>query len=114
MNLSENTKLFDSVTQFVADKAGVRRDRITAGSRLREDLGVDGDDAYDLLIAFADRFNVRDEGLMLTDHFGPEAAWNPVAFLFQRKKLLPLTVQDLVNSAAAGAWRVSSKVGLSR
>src|SRR5208282_1188164 len=111
MNANGDMELSESVARFVAEEIGVRRYRITAGSRLREDLGVDGDDAYDLLIAFAEKFHVRNGGFVFSDHFGPEATWNPIAFLFPRRRLLPLTIHDLVNSAAVGVWRVSSKAG---
>ncbi len=108
MNSGGDTALTEAVAQFVADEVGVRRDKVT-DSRLREDLGVDGDDAHDLLIAFAKRFHVRDENFVVTDHFGPEGSWFPFALMFRRMKLLPMTIQDLIDSAAAGVWRISSK-----
>jgi Protein of unknown function (DUF1493) len=109
MNSDGDTSLSEAVVGFVANKIGLQRNRIGANSRLREDLHVDGDDASDLLIAFSRRFSVRDGDFVLTDHFGPEAAWIPFASMFRRKKLLPITVQDLIDSAAAGVWHVSSK-----
>ena len=42
-----------------ADFCRIPIDRISADSRLREDFGVDGDDACELMTAFVQRFNVR-------------------------------------------------------
>ena len=109
MDSDGDTSLSEAVARFVADKVGVRHNKVTKDSRLREDLGVDGDDAYDLLIVFAKKFHVRDENFVLADHFGPEASWFPFAFMFRRKRLLPMTMQDLIDSAAAGVWRVKSR-----
>ena len=97
------------VVQFVAKEAGLSPEKIKAHSRLREDLHVDGDDAYDLLTAFSKRFHVQGENLVLADHFGPEGS-GLLAFLFWRKKLLlPITIQDLIDSAAVGVWQIRAQ-----
>ena len=46
------------VIELVAEQTGVSPSRITAATRIGEDLGVDGDDASDLLTEFASRFHV--------------------------------------------------------
>lgn len=84
-------------------------ERITLLSRLREDLHVDGDDAEELLLRFADQFHVRPKNVSLADHFGPEASWSPLSFFFRRKQLIPITIQNLIDSASAGAWRIHAK-----
>jgi len=61
MPAGDNVELFQAIVGFVAGEIGVRPEKIKADSRLREDLHVDGDDAYDLLTAFMKEFNVRDE-----------------------------------------------------
>jgi Protein of unknown function (DUF1493) len=112
MNSDADISLPEAVVEFVANEIGLQRNKIDANSRLREDPHVDGDDAYDLLIAFSRKFSVRDGDFVLTDHFGPEAAWFPFASVLRRGKLLPMTVQNLIDSAATGVWHVSSKAQL--
>jgi len=105
MDSNGDTALSEAIVRFVAEKVGVRRSKVSEGTRLREDLGVDGDDAYDLLTAFIKEFRVRNENFDLADHFGPEG-WGSFGLI---GRLLPLTVQDLIDSAAAGEWHIRSK-----
>jgi len=61
MNVIEQTvkrETLNAVIAFLAERRKVRPARISVATRLREDLGVDGFDAYELLTAFEREFNV--------------------------------------------------------
>lgn len=90
------------------EQTGVSPSRITAATRIGEDLGVDGDDASDLLAAFASRFHVDLAGFEFRRHFGPEAGWSPFSALYclftGRGRTEPVTVGQLAESAERGVW----------
>jgi hypothetical protein len=44
-------------------------------------MGIDGDDAVELIEEFSERFGVDMSGFVCSRYFGPEAAWNPLIFL---------------------------------
>ena len=96
------------VINLVADQTGVSPSRITASTRIGEDLGVDGDDASDLLKAFASHFHVDLDRFEFSRHFGPEAGGNPFYYLYcfftGRGRLAPVTVGQLAEAAERGAW----------
>jgi hypothetical protein len=104
-----------AVREFVSVEIGVPAARIKPESRLLHDLGVDGDDAGDLLQHFSARFHVDISAFQFSRHFGPEAGWNPLYFiyrcLFARRREpddLPVTIQDLAEAAEAGVWRYAA------
>jgi acyl carrier protein len=68
----------DEVMQFVANARGMSLGRIHPDSRLLEDLGLDGDDALELMLDFFERFHVSKDGFVFNQYFGPEAGWSPL------------------------------------
>lgn len=114
-----DAELFERVADFVSREAGVRRDRLTTETRLEDDLGVTGDDAVDLVAAFAAEFGVALDGFVLGRHFGGERAATP--WSLARGLIVwaatgqrgapspePVTLGQLATSAAAGRW-ISSR-----
>jgi hypothetical protein len=53
-----DSDLLEQVKTFVAEFSSVRQDRISANTRVNDDLGIDGDDGEDFLKAFCARFGV--------------------------------------------------------
>ena len=102
--------LLSEVIAFVADFRGQRPERLSAATRLREDLGIDGFDAEDILIAYRERFGVDMTAFEYDRHFGPEAAWNPFSWLYwrlfrpERLRFDPVTIGHLVEAARCGRW----------
>lgn len=100
------------VIELVAEQAGVSPSRLTATTRIGEDLGVDGDDASDLLAEFACRFHVDLTGFQFSRHFGPEAGWDPFSALYGlltgRSRTEPITIGQLAESAEKGRWSYST------
>ena len=69
---SMNTDLANRVRQFVSDFCRKNRDQLRADTRLEEDLGITGDDAAELLEAFAGAFEIDPTEIEFHKHFGPE------------------------------------------
>ncbi len=106
----EGSPIEARVIALIAAHAGVARARIGAGTRLLHDLGMDGDDADEFIVRFAETFAVDLAGYDHGAFFGPEAAFEPFSYLyrllFARHRLAtrPLTVRHLAAVAAAGRW----------
>lgn len=114
--MNEEDVLTENVCIFLSDYLRLARKSVSINSRLLQDLGVDGDDAADVLAAFSKKFNVDLSGLELSRHFGPEASFNPLTWLGQlltrgRSKPITITVKDLVISARRGRWAKSGTDG---
>lgn len=98
----------NAVVGLIAEFTGYDSSWIQGSTRLMEDLGVDGDDAAELLQEFASRFKVDLSRFEFQRHFGPEAGWNPIAaayYLVVGSELEPISVKQLVEAAERGAWR---------
>jgi hypothetical protein len=106
------------VCRFVADELGVATARLAPATRLFHDLGCDGDDAYELFHNFRNRFEVDLTGFRLSDHFGPEAAFNPFLYLYwriftpQKLRFVPVTVGDLISAAETKKWPAISRAAV--
>ena len=84
---------------------------LTATTSLLDDLGMDGDDAWEFLVAFSQRFNVDGKSLMFAAHFHGESMW----IIFQKAdSLKPLTVGDLFNAAQSGKFDIYTPEELKR
>jgi len=101
--MSSDPGTLEDVIRLVAAQTGTSPLSIGASTRLAEDLGVDRDDAYDLLTAFASRFHVDLTPFEFSRHFGPEAGWNPFSYLC-RGRLDSVTVGQLASAAENGVW----------
>lgn len=105
----------EEITEFIASFVCTPSERLSVSTTLFGDLGVDGDDAHDLLAAFGKRFNVDLSALDVTRHFGPESTWPWALFYWvvlwsrpgtpeQKARLSPITIADLVRAAESGKW----------
>ena len=107
---SNSPCIANAVRKFVASERSIPADNVTLEKSLFHDLGIDGDDAVELINRFAIRFNVNLEGFCFRKYFGPEGAPGPITFLsevFWKKqsgKLLRLEISDLVRAASDGKF----------
>jgi Protein of unknown function (DUF1493) len=95
------------LSAFVHEQLGLRWRLLTPATRLQTDLGVDGDDGTDFMVAFASRFKVDISAFQVTRYFGPEASWNPVGwlwYLFFGTRLTDITMAMLQQTIDKGAW----------
>ena len=67
-----STELFDKIKKFTVKQAGVNEIEVTEDAGIENDLGVSGDDALELIIAFGKEFNVDVSKFMAADYFSPE------------------------------------------
>lgn len=99
------------VIAFIAKKAGVNKSKISLESRLGSDLGLDGDDALELLEGFGEEFNVSIENIDFEKYFNEEYdIWgiqNLFNRLFRKDKFIDkrnneIFVSQLVESLESG------------
>jgi len=100
-------ELESQVIEFLARHWQVPTDTLKAHTRLVHDLGIAGDDAVELMEAYVERFSVDCQGLIFENYFPCEGfdLIGIVISLFRRpKRLKPITVSMLIESARAGRW----------
>ena len=104
----------EQVISFVKDKLWEPKGGLTLESRLFHDLGVDGDDGVDFLIAYCEKFDVPVTDIQFNMHFGSEAGATPFTFIrwiidkdFRKgKKMMPIRIKDLIEGADKKRWPV--------
>lgn len=111
-----NLELYARVKTLVAKQAGVVEEELMPETHLADDLGIAGDDGYELLEAFCEEFEIQNmEEIDYTEYFGTEGGPNPFEIyvffyylVFDREKqhysCSPLYLRDLVKSAEAKRW----------
>ena len=114
--LSEE-EVFGRVAQAINHVSGVRLEEITPEARLREDLGVYGDDGDDILCLLDGQFLMDWEGIDPGVHFGVEGVGAPLPWLVKRSpdyfEPQPLRVAVLVDSLRVGRWPKSPRLPIS-
>jgi hypothetical protein len=117
METDSEKKLEEQVMDFIATETLFPRDKLRSDLTLFRDLGLDGDDASDLIEAFGKRFGVDLGAFEFSKHFGPELPAFPPLFLVQifRMRVLghdvhqiahvePITLGNLVEAARLKKW----------
>ena len=100
-----NDEVLERIKRFVSESQAIKPDRITRTTRLELDLGIYGDDAIELLVAYGKEFNVDISNFMAADYFSGEGL--DIGELFGKlfKDEIPrkeLTISDLEKGAIAG------------
>jgi hypothetical protein len=96
------------VFDLVARKAGTTADLIGPNVRILHDLGIDGDDADDLLRELSERCQIDLTSFEFSRYFRSEPSLLSLFWFLpsQRKERLqnkvPLTVSDLIRAANTG------------
>ena len=102
------------VIAIIAEETSISPERIQPQHSLNFDLGVDGDDAEELLRTYMEKFHVNMQAFDFHRYFGDERAFNIFAYLWQIftgiEKQEPLFVRDLVRSAQLGHWAPHAKL----
>ncbi|MBU2714257.1 DUF1493 family protein [Zooshikella harenae] len=107
-NDSDND-VYQTLTAFLTDWLSIRKTtKLTPSTRIFHDLGVDGDDAVELLEAYSEKFQVNLDKFSINQYFGEEAPLNPldlVTYLLRGKLQAdkkPLTIKDLLDGIEKG------------
>ena len=100
---------FEQVRDFLCREWRVSPERLAPSSRLLHDLGIDADDAEEILADFSKSFGVDLSSFTFQRHFGSELDAGPrwvVRKIFGAAAVRksPITVQDLVDAANRGKW----------
>jgi acyl carrier protein len=108
-NKSIKDPILERLRDFISEQLSVRRESLAPSTRIQEDLGCTGDDAVELMQAFAKQFSVDLRALNLKEYFDEEG-FDPIGYvlsLFRKCRIArrsALTLEDLVNAARAGKW----------
>ncbi len=93
---------FEKLRDLIVEQSGVYDEEVTPDARLYDDLGIYGDDAYELLVKYGKKFDVDVSKFMAADYFKGDGGLNLIDDLVQlfTEKILPtglkaLTVKDL-------------------
>ncbi len=81
-------KIEDFVIELLIREHGFKREKLKLDIPLASKLGVDGDDAWELLQVIGQRFGVNLEDVF-DNHFWPEAG------LFKSDSIVPITIAKL-------------------
>ena len=109
--MNHDSATFDSVASLLRDTQATERDVVTAETRLRQDLRMDGDDAVAFLDQVARRWDVNFDGFEFGRFFLGEAEISsPVSWLVRRvspnkRRKTPITVGHLVSVIDTGRWQ---------
>lgn len=112
-----NPELYARVKTFVAEFWSTSEEKLKPGTLLADDLGIAGDDGYELLEAFCEEFEIENMcEIDASEYFGTEG-FNPFEiyvilyyWIFDKEKFdnygsdTSLTLRDLVKSAEAKRW----------
>lgn len=102
-------EVFRRVMHAVRDISGHPEDRITPDARLMEDLGIYGDDGYELIRVLDDQFEMDWNDFDVSVHFGMEGLGAPLPWhLADSAAYLqhqPITVAQLVDAIGRGRWQ---------
>lgn len=119
--MADNSELVQAqVVRFLAEITGTEPEAIMPDTLVNQELGVDGDDAMELLSAYAREFSVDISQLDYHAYFGPEQGATFGTLLIWLTQMLglrplystrPLPVAYLVQAACTGVWQdsISSK-----
>lgn len=103
MDSVQPTDIRRRVIEFLNNELKLDKYKLKDDTRIFHDLGVDGDDAIELIENFSQKFDVKISDFPYEKYFGPEASLSPFSIiahiLGKQKKFQPLRVADLVNAA---------------
>lgn len=104
--MNEKKILLTKISYFITKKYGPN-ETIDENSRIEEDLGITGDEAWEFLIEYGKSFNVDVSNFMAADYFKAEGFdfITPILeFLKLKKKIIKktLTINDLIKGIIAG------------
>lgn len=103
----------EELIDFVHEQTGVAPVKLRPQTRLAEDLKLDGDDAEEFMLKFAETFNVDLQDFKFENHFNMEGFDTVgcsvlIQSLFWKQKslikLMPIILTDLEDAANRGKW----------
>lgn len=96
--------LYDRIVFFLKRETMVRSVKFNYYTQIEKDLGVTGDDAVELIEAFAKEFQVDTANFNFHEYFGPEGT-DIFCMYPDAKSRKKLTIADLENAVKLGKLR---------
>lgn len=102
------------VFELIATESGTRKERVSLASTLLGDLGIDGDDAWEVLEGLHRKFGVDFSEFEFQRHFRNEPCFKGISYLYRKLKYQdehlaagkePVTVGQLVNACEKKVWK---------
>jgi acyl carrier protein len=98
-----------AILSIVSRRSGIPAAKLSLEQRLLQDLGIDGDDASELLLDLSGQFGVDLTALNFEKHFRPEpnlfsVLRSPLVKQKERADKIPVTIRDLIVAANTGKW----------
>ena len=97
MNSIESENRFDKLVSFIRNKAGEHEMPITRETLIEDDLGITGDDAYELIIELSKMYHIDMKDFEFSKYFNDEPSFSDTS-----KKVIPFTVGHLEKAIIAG------------
>jgi hypothetical protein len=88
--------------RFIAREWPIDPQKLTPETRIERNLGITGDDAYNLMCKFFKEFTIDGAKFNFDDHFNSEGWTLSLAHL--RKKRRDITIEDLGRAIETRAW----------
>ncbi len=99
--MKTDKRLLEEVVAFIKDKYGF--EVIDENTRLEEDLGITGDEAWDFFVDYKKKFDVDISNFFLYDYFQSEGCDLLVFLGFKKPKVKKVfIVRDLINGIKTG------------
>ena len=103
-------KSIDTIYKFLEEHLGVKESSLKPDSDLCHDLGVEGDDFFELEEEFEKEFKVNMSSYLWYFHHGEEPFFNVGSLFFKppykRVIHIPVTASLLLKAANEGSWPV--------
>jgi len=99
INISQlDDNQFADLISFIRQQIGEYAKPITRETLIEDDLGVTGDEAEDLIVNFAEHYNVNVDEFIFINYFYEE----PSGFSFPDHIVKPFTIRHLEKAIIAG------------
>jgi acyl carrier protein len=94
---SESESRFNELVALVREQVGNYDTPVTSDTLIENDLGVTGDDAYDLIVAISKKYNVDIKDFMFRKYFDDEPS-----LIDTSRQISPFTIGHLEKAIIAG------------
>ena len=92
----------EDIILFLSEFCRIPSEKININSSIQDDLGVDGDDAGDLMREYSQKFRVDLSAFEFKKYFGDEPS---ILSIFSiHLGIEPIFVRDLIQFARLGYW----------
>ncbi len=88
------------VINIVSEQSGVPTEKLNGATLIEEDLGVTGDDAWEVIEALEKKYNIDLKDFEFLKHFGPEAGWASS----EEHGFYPVSINHLVKVVENKKW----------